>query len=93
LHLSKPEIINICKHLVEKNGIRKLLIKSRKSFTELLKIDEIGTKDIENLNSICRERQGRLVRETNASRKRGKNSSSFELFHFHLNFMDKLTKT
>ncbi|MCD4766516.1 MAG: IS1 family transposase, partial [Methanosarcinales archaeon] len=23
-HLSKPEIINICKHLVEKNGIRSI---------------------------------------------------------------------
>ncbi|MFH0904844.1 MAG: hypothetical protein V1854_06645, partial [Methanobacteriota archaeon] len=47
-----------------------------------------------NMNSICRERQGRLVRETKCfSKKKPKLINSFELFHFYWNFMDKLTKT
>ena len=46
------------------------------------------------MNSISRERQGRLVRDTKCfSKKRGKLTDSYELFHFYWNFMDKLTKT
>ena len=57
-------------------------------------IDEIETTDIENMNSICRERLGRFVRKTKCfSKKKPKLINSFELFHFYWNFMDKLTKT
>jgi len=46
-------------------------------------IDEIETTDIENMNSISRERQGRLVRDTKCfSKKREKLTDSYELFHF-----------
>ena len=55
---------------------------------------EIETTDIENMNSICRERQGRLVRKTKCFSKEGsKLTNSFEIFNFYWNFMDKLTKT
>jgi len=57
-------------------------------------IDEIETTDIENMNSICRERLGRFVRKTKCfSKKKPKLINSFELFHFYWNFIDKLTKT
>ena len=57
-------------------------------------INEIETTDIEKMNGICRERQGRLVRDRKCfSNKKPKLINSFEIFHFHLNFMDKLTKT
>ena len=50
--------------------------------------------DIENMNGICCERQGRLVRETKCLLKnKPKLINPFEIFHFHWNFMDKLTKT
>ncbi|MCG7848916.1 MAG: hypothetical protein MIO93_07015, partial [ANME-2 cluster archaeon] len=50
--------------------------------------------DIENMNGICRERQGRLVRDTKCfSKNEQKLINSFEIFNFYWNFMDKLTKT
>jgi len=56
-------------------------------------IEDIETNDIENMNSICRERLGRLVRKTKCfSKKKPKLINSFELFHFYWNFMDKLLK-
>jgi hypothetical protein len=46
------------------------------------------------MNSINRERQGRLVRKTKCfSKKKTKLINSYELFHLYWNFMDKLTKT
>ncbi len=72
----------------------KIVDKIKKVIYGTPKIDEIETTDIENMNSICRERQGRLVRETKCfSKKKPKLINSFELFHFYWNFMDKLTKT
>ena len=57
-------------------------------------IDDIETTDIENMNSICRERLGRFVRKTKCfSKKKTRHINAFELFHFYWNFMDKLTKT
>jgi IS1 family transposase len=57
-------------------------------------IDEIETTDIENMNSICRERLGRFVRKTKCfSKKKTRLVNAFELFNFYWNFMDKLTKT
>jgi IS1 family transposase len=41
----------------------KVVDKIKKVIYGTPKIDEIETTDIENMNSICRERQGRLVRE------------------------------
>jgi hypothetical protein len=56
-------------------------------------LDEIETTDIENMNSICRERMGRLVRETKCfSKKKPKLVNAIDLFQFYWNFMDKLTK-
>jgi len=72
----------------------KIVVKTKKVIYGTPKIDEIETTDIENMNSICRERQGRLVRETKCfSKKRAKLINSFELFNFYWNLMDKLTKT
>ena len=57
-------------------------------------VDDIETTDIENMNSICRERLGRFVRKTKCfSKKKTRHVNAFELFHFYWNFMDKLTKT
>ena len=72
----------------------KIVDKIKKVIYGTPSVDEIETTDIENMNSICRERQGRLVRETKCfSKKKPKLIYSFELFHFYWNFMDKLTKT
>jgi len=55
--------------------------------------EDIETTDIENMNSICRERMGRLVRKTKCySKKQPKLVNAIELFQFYWNFMDKLTK-
>ena len=57
-------------------------------------IDEIETTDIENMNSICRERMGRLVRETKCySKKKPKLVNAIELFQFYWNFMDRLPRS
>jgi hypothetical protein len=56
-------------------------------------IDEIETTDIENINSIFRERIGRLVRKTKShSKKKPKLVNAVELFQFYWNFMDRLPK-
>ncbi|KAF5418975.1 MAG: hypothetical protein C5S44_12245, partial [Candidatus Methanocomedens sp.] len=56
-------------------------------------IDEIETTDIENMNSIFRERIGRLVRKTKShSKKKPKLVNAVELFQFYWNFMDRLPK-
>jgi len=56
-------------------------------------IDEIETTDIENMNSIFRERIGRLVRKTKChSKKKPKLVNAVELFQFYWNFMDRLPK-
>jgi len=58
------------------------------------RIDEIETTDIENMNSICRERMGRLVRKTKCySKKKPKLENAIELFQFYWNFMDRLPKS
>jgi len=54
-------------------------------------INEIETTDIENMNSIFRERIGRLVRETKChSKKKPRLENAIELFQFYWNFMDTL---
>jgi len=56
-------------------------------------IDEIKTTDIENMNSICRERMGRLVRKTKCySKKKPKLVNAVELFQSYWNFIDRLPK-
>lgn len=55
---------------------------------------EIETTDIENMNSIFRERLGRLVRKTKCySKKKPRLVDAVELYQFYWNFMDKLTKS
>ena len=55
---------------------------------------EIETTDIENMNSIFRERLGRLVRKTKCySKKKSKLVNSVEFYQFYWDFMDKLTKS
>ncbi len=57
-------------------------------------IEDIETTDIENMNSIFRERTGRLVRKTKChSKKKSKLENAVELFQFYWNFMDKLPKS
>ncbi len=68
--------------------------KIKKVIYGTLNIDEIETTDIEKMNSISRERLGRLVRETKCfSKKKPRLINAFESFHFYWNFMDKLTKS
>ena len=56
--------------------------------------NEIETTDIENMNSIFRERLGRLVRKTKCySKKKPRLVDAVELYQFYWNFMDKLTKS
>jgi IS1 family transposase len=72
----------------------KIVDKIKKVIYGTLNFDEIETTDIENMNSISRERLGRLVRETKCfSKKKPRLINAFELFHFYWNFMDKLTKS
>ena len=73
---------------IRKGG--KIVDKIKKVIYGTPNIDEIETIDIENMNGICREMQGRLVRETKCfSKKKPKLINSFEIFHFYWNFMDK----
>jgi len=52
---------------------------------------EIETTDIENMNSIFRERIGRLVRKTKChSKKKSRLLNATEFFQFYWNFMDTL---
>ena len=56
-------------------------------------ISDIETTNIENFNSIMRERIGRLVRKTKCfSKKKSKLKCAVELFQFYWNFMDRLPK-
>jgi len=72
----------------------RIIDKIKKVIYGTVDIDEIETTDIENMNSICRERLGRLVRKTKChSKKKTRLVDAFELFHFYWNFMDKLTKS
>jgi hypothetical protein len=51
----------------------------------------IETTNVENFNSILRERVGRLVRKTKChSKKRSRLRNATELIQFHWNFMDTL---
>ena len=59
-------------------------------FGDLL-LKDIETTDVENMNSILRERLGRLVRETKChSKKKSRLDNAVEFFSFHWNFMDPL---
>jgi len=56
-------------------------------------IDEIETTDIENMNSVCRERMGVSVRKTKCySKRKPKLVNTIELFQFDWNLMDRLPK-
>ena len=56
-------------------------------------LHDIETTDVENLNSIFRERIGRLVRRTKChSKKRSRLENAIEFFGFHWNFMHRLPK-
>ena len=56
-------------------------------------ISYIETTNIENFNSIMRERIGRLVRKTKCfSKRKSKLECAVELFQFYWNFMDRLPK-
>lgn len=54
-------------------------------------LDDIETTDVENLNSILRERVGRLVRETKChSKRKSMLVNAIDVIQFHWNFMDPL---
>lgn len=53
--------------------------------------EDIETTDIENMNGICRERIGRLVRKTKCfSKKKARLVDAFEFYQFYWDFMDPL---
>jgi len=53
--------------------------------------DNIETTDVENMNSIMRERIGRLVRDTKCHSKKGSRlCNAIEFFQFYWDFMDPL---
>ncbi len=53
--------------------------------------NDIETTNVENMNSILRERIGRLVRKTKChSKKKSRLENAFEFFNFHWNCMDPL---
>jgi len=53
--------------------------------------EKIETTNVENFNSILRERVGRLVRKTKChSKKKSRLGNATELIQFHWNFMDTL---
>lgn len=55
---------------------------------------EIETTNIENFNSILRERIGRLVRKTKCySKKKSRLRNATEIIQFHWNFMDRLPRS
>ncbi len=55
---------------------------------------DIETTNVENFNSILRERVGRLVRKTKCySKKKSRLRNAAEILHFHWNFMDRLPKS
>ncbi len=54
-------------------------------------INDIETTDVENFNSILRERVGRLVRKTKCySKKKSRLGNAIEFIQFHWNFMDTI---
>ena len=54
-------------------------------------VEDIETTDIENFNSILRERVGRLVRKTKChSKKKRALINAIEVIQFHWDFMDPL---
>jgi len=56
-------------------------------------IDEVETINVENFNSILRERVGRLVRKTKCfSKKRPRLVCAIDLFQFYWNFMSELKR-
>jgi len=56
-------------------------------------VGDIETTNIENFNSILRERIGRLVRKTKCySKKKSRLMNAAEIIQFYWNFMDRLPK-
>ena len=56
-------------------------------------LDDIETTDIENSNSISRERIGRLVRKTKCfSKKKSKLGNAIDLFVFYWNFVNNFQR-
>ena len=54
-------------------------------------LDDIETTNVENFNSILRERVGRLVRESKChSKRKSMLVNAIDLIQFHWNFMDPL---
>lgn len=54
-------------------------------------MDDIETTNIENFNSIMRERVGRLVRKSKCySKKKSHLTNAIELIQFHWNMMDTI---
>lgn len=57
-------------------------------------VGDIETTNIENFNSILRERVGRLVRKTKCySKKKSRLMNAAEIIQFYWNFMDWLPKS
>lgn len=74
---------------IRKNG--KVVDKRKRIVFGSLKIKDIETTNVENFNSILRERVGRLVRKTKCySKEKSRLGDALELIQFHWNFMDTI---
>lgn len=74
---------------IRENG--KVVDKRKRIVFGSLKIEDIETTNVENFNSILRERVGRLVRKTKCySKKKSRLRDATELIQFHWNFMDTI---
>ena len=69
----------------------KVVDKRKKIVFGNAEIKDIETTNVENFNSILRERVGRLVRKTKCySKKKSRLGDAMELIQFHWNFMDTI---
>lgn len=74
--------------IIEKGRVAKKI--KRVVFGDLY-LEDIETTDVENMNSIFRERLGRLVRKTKChSKMKSRLCNALEFYSFHWNFMDPL---
>lgn len=69
----------------------KVVDKKQKIVLGSPEINDIETTDVENFNSILRERIGRLVRKTKCySKKKSRLGDAIEFIQFNWNFMDTI---
>ena len=76
---------------IKKNGI--LVGKEKRIIYGNPVLEDIETTDVENLNSIFRERIGRLVRKTKCfAKKKSKLEGAMDTFQFYWNFINNFQR-